>query len=46
MKRMGCVIMINEGVGGIGERKGADRCQSFGMSGLEVGGGGAQNDVR
>lgn len=46
MKRMGCVIMINEGEGGTGERKGADRCQSFGVSGLEVGGGGAQNDVR
>lgn len=38
MKRMGSVI--NEGEGDIGERKGADRCQSFGVSGLEVKGGG------
>lgn len=34
------MIMIIEGKGGAGERKGADRCQSFGVSGLEVGGGG------
>ena len=37
---MGCVIMINEGEWGHWTEKGADRCQSFGVSGLEVGGGG------
>jgi hypothetical protein len=40
MKRIGSVI--NEEEGDIGERKGADRCQSFGVSGLEGGAGGVK----
>ena len=48
MKRMGCVIMINEGEGGHWTEKGGRPVSVFWRErvGSGVGGGGAQNDVR